>query len=158
MLLREHVYYVAVTFKMTEWVEQWMCIKFCIKFEHPSAETILMIQKAVAMGNWVLAASSQQCSCLCIASPAEFFGDTSNHPGDSAAPRAQIWCSATSGFSKTKITFEREGISDHQRDSGKYNRAAEQLGELCEVPRDQLWRALRRRFPMHNVSCISYLL
>ena len=46
MLLREHVYYVAVTFKMTEWVEQWMCIKFCIKPVHSSTETIWMVQKA----------------------------------------------------------------------------------------------------------------
>ena len=32
MLLSEHVYCVAVTFKMTEQVEQWICIRFCIKF------------------------------------------------------------------------------------------------------------------------------
>ena len=32
-----------------------------------------MIQKAAAMGNWWLAASSQQCTPSCITSPAEFF-------------------------------------------------------------------------------------
>ena len=52
MLLSEHVYCVAVIFKMTERVEQQICIKFCIKLEHSSAETIQMIQKATAMGNW----------------------------------------------------------------------------------------------------------
>ena len=52
MLLSEHVYYVAVTFKITEKVEQQICIKFCIKLEHSSVETIRMIQKAAAMGNW----------------------------------------------------------------------------------------------------------
>ena len=52
MLLNEHVYSVAITFKMTEQVEQQMCIKFCIKLEHSSAETIQMIEKAAAMGNW----------------------------------------------------------------------------------------------------------
>ena len=31
---------------MTELVEQWICIKFCIKLEHSSMETIQMIQKA----------------------------------------------------------------------------------------------------------------
>ena len=40
MPLSENVYCVAVTFKMTEQVEQQMCIKFCIKLEHSSAETI----------------------------------------------------------------------------------------------------------------------
>ena len=52
MPLSEHVYCVAVAFKMTEKVEQQICIKFCIKLEHSSMETIQMIQKATAMGNW----------------------------------------------------------------------------------------------------------
>ena len=36
---------VAVTLKMTEQVEQGICIHFCIKFERSSAETVQMIQK-----------------------------------------------------------------------------------------------------------------
>ena len=107
-----------------DWVEQQICIKFYIKFEHSSIETI-MIQKATAMGNWWLAASSWQHTHSCITSPAEFFGETSNHPGDSAPlqPRfGTLWLLA---FPKTKITFEREEISDHWWDSGKYNGAAD---------------------------------
>ena len=50
--MNEHMYCVAVTFKMTEQVEQQICIKFCIKLEHSSTETIQMIEKATAMGNW----------------------------------------------------------------------------------------------------------
>ena len=46
MLLSEQVYRVAVTFKMTEQVEQRICIKFCIELEHSSVDTICMIQKA----------------------------------------------------------------------------------------------------------------
>ena len=52
MPLSEHVYRVTVPFKMTEQVEQQMCIKFCIKFEHSSVENIQMIQKVTAMDNW----------------------------------------------------------------------------------------------------------
>ena len=52
MPLSEHVYCVAITFKMTEQVEQQISIKFCIKFKHSSEETIQMIQKAAAMSNW----------------------------------------------------------------------------------------------------------
>ena len=48
----EHVYHVEVTFKMTEGVEQKICIKVWIRIEHSSTETIWMIQKASAMGNW----------------------------------------------------------------------------------------------------------
>ena len=35
----------AVTFKMTERVEQGICIKFCSKLEQSSVDTIWMIQK-----------------------------------------------------------------------------------------------------------------
>ena len=55
-----------------------------IKLEHSSMETNRMIQKATAMGNWWLAASLWQCTSSCITSPTGFFGETSNHPGDSA--------------------------------------------------------------------------
>ena len=64
---------------MTEQVEQWICIKFCVKLEHSSVETIWMIQKAAAMGNWWLAASSWQHTCSHIMSCAEFCGETSTH-------------------------------------------------------------------------------
>ena len=40
------MYCVAVALKMTKRVEQQICIKFCIKLEHSSMETIQMIQKA----------------------------------------------------------------------------------------------------------------
>ena len=45
MPLSKHVYCVAVTFKITEQVEQQICNKFCIKLEHFYVETIQMIQK-----------------------------------------------------------------------------------------------------------------
>ena len=62
------------------------------------------------MGNWWLAALSQQRACSCIISPAEFFCETSSHPGDSVPlhPRfGALWLLA---FPKTKVTFEREEI------------------------------------------------
>ena len=51
MPLSERVYCVAITFKITERVEQQMCIQFCIKLEHCSVEMMWMIQKAKAIGN-----------------------------------------------------------------------------------------------------------
>ena len=72
MPLSEHVYCVAIPFKMTEQVEQWIWIKFCVKFEYSSVETIGMIQKATAIGNWWLAALSGQHACSCIMSHAYF--------------------------------------------------------------------------------------
>ena len=116
---------------MTERVEQWIYIKFCIKLEHSSMETFWMIQKAAAMGNWWLAASSQQRMHSCMMSCAEFFGEISNHPGDSAILQPRFGALRLLAFPKTKITFEREEISDCQWDSGKYNRAADGDWENC---------------------------
>ena len=114
-----------------EQVEQWICIKFCIKLEHSSAETIQMTQKATARDTWWLAASSPQRTHSCITSHAEFFGETSNHPGNSTPlqPRfGSLWLLA---FPKTTITFEREEISDRLWDSGKYNGTADGNSENC---------------------------
>ena len=115
---------------MAERVEQQICIKFCVKLEHSCAETIWMIQKAAAIGNWWLAASSRQCAYSCIISCTGFFGETSHPPGDSVPlhPRfGALWLLA---FPKTKITIEREEISDCQ-DSGKYDRVADGDWENC---------------------------
>ena len=129
--LSEHVYCVAVAFKVTEQVEQWICIKFCIKLEYPSTETIQTIQEAAAMGHWWLATSSRQCARSCITSHAEFFGKTSNRPGDSAPLQPRFGALQLLAFQKTEITFEREEILDRWWDSGKYDRAADGEWENC---------------------------
>ena len=116
---------------MTQQVEQGICIKFCIKLEHSSMETIPMIQKPAATGNWWLAASSWQCACSCITSHAECFGRTSNHPGDSAPLQPRFGTLKILTFPQTKITFEREEISNCWWDSGKYNGAADGDWENC---------------------------
>ena len=83
MLLSEHVCCVVVSFKVTEWVEQQICIKFWIKLECSSTETLLMTQKATAMGNCWLAASPWQCARSCIMSHAVFWQNI-NDTGNSA--------------------------------------------------------------------------
>ena len=136
MPLSEHVYCVAIVFKMAEQVEQQICVKFWMKVEYSSTETIQMIQKVTAIGNRWLAASSQQSTQSCFMSGEEFFGETLNHPGDSAPIQpifGALWLLA---FPKTKITFEREVISDHQWDSGKYNRVTDGDWENCVMSQD----------------------
>ena len=124
--LSEHVYCVANTFKMTEGVEQRICIKFCVKLEHSSTETIQMIQKATAISKWWLAALSRQCARSCIIFHVSFFWQNIKSPRWLSPTTAQIWCPATSGFSHTsKTTFERKEISDHGWDSGKYDGVAD---------------------------------
>ena len=116
---------------MTKRVDQWICIKLCIMLEHSSAETIRMVQKPAGMGNWWLAASSRQCTCSCITFHAEFFGKTPNHPGDSAHLHPRFGALRLLAFPQTKITFEREEISDPRWESGNYDGAANGDWENC---------------------------
>ena len=98
MLLSDHVYCVAIAFKMTECVEQWICIKFCVKLGPSSTETIHMIQKAAAVDTrrpWQHARSG-------ITFPVEFFGETSNHPGDSALLQPRFGALRLLAFTKLK--------------------------------------------------------
>ena len=127
----DHVDCVAIAFKMTEWVEQQICIRFCVKLEHSSVKTIQMIQKATAMGNWWLAASWWQYTHSCITSHAALFGKMSNHPSDSAPLQSRCDALRLLAFPQTKVTFEREEISDPRWDSGKYGGAADGDWENC---------------------------
>ena len=56
---------------------------------------------------------------------AEFFSKTSNHPGDLAPLQPRFGALKLLAFPKTKITSEREEISDSRCNSGKYNGAAD---------------------------------
>ena len=83
-----------------------------------------MIQKAAGMGNWWLAASSWQHACSCFMSHAVFRRNTKSPRWLSPLqPRFGALCLLA--FPKTKITFEKEEISDHRWDSGKYDRTAD---------------------------------
>ena len=55
MPLSNHVYCVAITFKMTELVGLQICIQFCINLEHSSVETIQMIQRSqLVTGSFIM--------------------------------------------------------------------------------------------------------
>ena len=110
MPLNEHVYCVAVTVKMT--VEQLICIKFCIKLEHFSTETIPMIQKAAAMGQLVMG-SFITTGLIMQHAWCRFSSEASNHPGDSGPLQPRFGTPRLLALTKTKITFEMEDILDH---------------------------------------------
>ena len=114
---------------MIDWVEQQTCIKFCIKLQHSYVETIRMIQKAVTMGNWWLAASSLQYICSHITSCADFFGETWNHPGDSAPLQLRLGNLWLLAFPKTKISVR-------WWHSGKYDREDDGNCEKCVRSQD----------------------
>ena len=131
MPLSEHVYCVVITFKMNEQVEQQICIKLCVKLEHFSVETIWMIQKAAAMGNWWLAALLWQPTCSLITSQAEFLAKHQITQVTQPPLQPRFGALRLLSFSKTKITFEWEDISDHWWDSGKYDGVADGYWQNC---------------------------
>ena len=65
-----------------------------------------------------------------------FFGKTSNDPGVSAPLQPRFGALQLLAFLKTKITFEREEISNCQRNSGKYDGAADGDWENCVRAQD----------------------
>ena len=116
---------------MTAQVQQRICIKFYVKPEHSSMETIRLIQKAASMSNWWSAASSPQGACSCITPRAEFSGEIPDHPGNSVPLQPRFGAQQCLALPKTKITFEREGISDCWWHSEKYDETADGDREYC---------------------------
>ena len=156
MPLSQHVNHMAITFKRTEWVESCICIKFCVKLKHFSTETIRMIQKAAAMGNWWLATSSQHTHSS-ITSCAEFFAKhqitqvTQPPYSPDLAPCDFLFFPKLKSFFKGKRFQTIEEIQKNVMGSWW------QLGELFEVPRCLLWRGLRCHCSIYNVSYILCL-
>ena len=140
---------------MTEQVEQWACIKSCLKLEHSSVETIWIIQKAAVMGNWWLAALTQ-CIHSCITSHAEFFGETSNHPGDSAPYSPYLVLCDFWLLLKLKSPLKGKRFQTINETEEIKEGSWWWLGKLCEVPRCLLWRGQRHRCLMYNISCIFF--
>ena len=66
--LSEHVCCVAITVKMTEQVEQGICITFCVRLEHSSTETTGMIQRPQpwATGAWQLHHNNALAHASCL--------------------------------------------------------------------------------------------
>ena len=81
-----------------------------------------------AISDWQLHHNNMPVHASCLV---QFFGKTSNHPGDSDSLQPRFGTLRLLAFPKTKITFERKEISDCQWDSGKYNGAADGDWENC---------------------------
>ena len=61
-------------------------------------------------GDWQLRHDDVLTHASCLT---QFFGETSNHPGDSALVQPRFGALRLLNFPKTKITFEKEEISGH---------------------------------------------
>ena len=123
MPLSEHVYCVAIAFKMTKQGEQWIWIKFCIKFEYFSAETS-DDSEGSSYGQLVIGSFITTTQPLMHHISCSFWWNIS-HQGNSGPLWPRFGTLQLLAFPKTKITFEREEISEHRWNSGKYDKAAD---------------------------------
>ena len=131
MPLSEHVYYVAKTFKIAEWVEQWICIKFCGSLNIPPWKLLGWFRRPQlwATGGWQLHHNNMPAYTSRLVR-----SFLSKHQITPVTQPCHIWDLAPCGiwlFPKTKITFEREETLDHWWDPGKYDRAADGDWENC---------------------------
>ena len=90
-----------------------------------------MIQKVAAMGSWWLAVCFITTMNPLNHHILAVFGETTNHLSDSPPPTAQMCALWFQAFPKTKSPLKGEETSDHQWDSGKYNRAGDGDWENC---------------------------
>ena len=161
---------VAVTFKMTERVEQWICIKVSIKLEHSSVETIQMIQRPAAMGycDWQLHHDNAPTHTSHLVqrflvkhqitqvtqplySPELVPFDFSLFPKLNSPLKGKTFQTVNENWGKYY------GVADGDSNKGfcrVFWTVEETLGELCEVSRYLLLNRLRYHCPMYNVSCI----
>ena len=155
MPLSEHVHCVAVTFKMTEQVEQQICTKFYINLEHSSTEIFGWFRRPQlwAAGDWQLHHDNMpaHASHLMqnVLAKHQITQVTQPHYSPDLVPFG-FWL-----FPKLKSPLKGKRFQTvdaiHENPTG-------QLTELCEARQCLLWRGLRRHCSVYNVSCILFLL
>ena len=156
ILLSEHVYCVTIKYKMTEWVEQWICIKFCIKLEYSSMKIIGMIQKPHlrATGDRQLGHDNMPAYASCLVQrffvKHEITEVTQPHYSPDLVP-CDFWL-----FPKLKSPLRGKRFQTINEIQENTMRQLMANGRICEIPRCLLWRGLRYHCSMYNVSCIFY--
>ena len=116
-----------------------------------------MIQKTAAMGNWWLAASSQQHACSCIASRAEFLAkhqitQVTQSPYSPDLARCDFWL-----FPKLKLPLKGkrfQAVDEVQENTMEQLMA---IGRTVWGPKVPPLRGTEASLFMYNVSCVSYI-
>ena len=152
----EWAYVLRACLIQNEWVEQQIYITFCMKHEHSSMETIRMIQKATAMGNWWLEGSLWQHVHSCI-NPIQSFSakhqitQVTQLPYNPYLAPCNFWL-----FPKLKSPFKGKRFQTINEIQENIMGSWWQTEEQCEAPRCLLWKGLRFHCPVHNVSFLNH--
>ena len=152
MPLSEHVYCGAITFKMTERVEQQVCMKFVLSLNIPPQKLFSWFRRPQlwATGDWQLHLDNMpsHASHLIQSFLAKHqINQVTQSPYSPYLVPCDFWLFWKGGDFRPLMRFRKIWWGSWW-----------QLRELCEVPRCLLGRGLRCHCPMYNVSCILYLL
>ena len=151
--MSEHVYRGAVEFKMTEQVEQWICIKFCVKLEHSSMETYSKDSEGYSDGQLVICSFIMRTYLFMHRILCRVFWQNVKSPSWLSPSIAQIWHPVTLTFPQTKIIFDREEISEIQENT------TEQLMVIGKTVWGPKMPTLKRtKASLSCVQCFLYLL
>ena len=132
MLLTEHVYCVAIVFKMTEQVGQWICVRFCIKLAHSSMDDseVFRGRRNECSTNERVAQILQRRLRICC--KWSTFCNKQNTRECSTWPlQPRSGALQLLAFPQTKITIDRQEILGHWWDSGKYDGGTDGVWENC---------------------------
>ena len=134
-----------------------ICIKFWLSLNIPPRKLFRWFRRLQlwATGNWQLHHYNAPAHSSCLM---WFFGEISNHSGDSASLQPRFGALWLLAFLKTNHLWKGRDFRLLMRLRKIRKGSRWWLGELCVVPRCPLWRRLRRHCPMYNVSCILDLL
>ena len=116
---------------------------------------IWMIQKATAVGNWWLAASSQQCAHSCFMSHVEFFCKTSNHPGDLAPLQPRFGALWLLAFPKVKSPLKEKKFQNVNEIQENTTGQVMEIGRTVWGPRVPTSKGSEA--PLSCVQCFLYL-
>ena len=115
---------------MTDRVDQQICITFCVKLEHSSTEIMWWFRRPHwrATGDWQFHHSNTPAHASRLMQ--SFFGQTSNHSGNSVPLQFRFGTLQLLAFPKLKSPLKGRDFR-WQWDSGKYDGAADGDWENC---------------------------
>ena len=113
-----------------DWIEQQICLKFWVSLNNPPLK-LLRWFRGHSYGQLVIGSFIMKMCLLMYHVSSRVFWQNIKSPGDSACLQPRFGALWLLTFPKTKITLEREEISDRWWDSEKYNGTADGDWENC---------------------------
>ena len=140
-----------------EWIEQWICIKFCIKLEHSSVETSDDSEGhsygQLVIGSFIMPMRPlmHHVWCTVFLAKHQITQVTETRYSPDLVP-CNFWL-----FPKLKSPLRGKRFQTVSEIQENMTGPLMAIGKtVCEVPR--LWRGLRCHCPVYSVSCILCLL